>query len=525
MNETPSRRHLGFAALTLWIALPGAWSCAESRPRRDTAGAEDTVQVLYYSANSETWQDFGQPVLTLLFMPLMHEHGGDMEGRLARSREMSADGRAWTYHLRTDVRWHDGVPVTAHDIEFTIKLFQNLDHRNPLAAQRGLGRTVEVIDDSTFTITFELYRDDFVWTPREVFLPSHLLEGLDPADMAEWEFWNAPVGNGPYRFVRMIPNEFIELEASPDYFAGPPGIQRVFLRAGGAWMTMLHAGEVDILTEVGGLTAASLADDPRYRIYQWPSSRPGRITWNHRHPILGDPRVRRALSLTVDRGELAVISGYPADLPTWDVPISRSRLMGALARVPEPLAPDPARARKLLSEAGWEDRDGDGIRERGGQALRFELLTSAEGTAVILQQQFRRIGVHVDIHSIDNELRRDRFREGAFDAILGSMPRDPDRVAPLLTGVPSALAGYEGPELALLDAVLDTTFLEEARERLYEQAWPIVRRDLPATFLLSRLSSTIANSRIRGVSGRDGVAILLHMDELWIEATVPGGPG
>jgi len=105
------------------------------------------------------------------------------------------------------------------------------------------------------------------------------------------------------------------------------------------------------------------------------------------------------------------------------------------------------------------------------------------------------------------------------------MPRDPDRVAPLLTGVPSALAGYEGPELALLDAVLDTTFLEEARERLYEQAWPIVRRDLPATFLLSRLSSTIANSRIRGVSGRDGVAILLHMDELWIEATVPGGPG
>jgi len=324
MNETPSRRHLGFAALTLWIALPGAWSCAESRPRRDTAGAEDTVQVLYYSANSETWQDFGQPVLTLLFMPLMHEHGGDMEGRLARSREMSADGRAWTYHLRTDVRWHDGVPVTAHDIEFTIKLFQNLDHRNPLAAQRGLGRTVEVIDDSTFTITFELYRDDFVWTPREVFLPSHLLEGLDPADMAEWEFWNAPVGNGPYRFVRMIPNEFIELEASPDYFAGPPGIQRVFLRAGGAWMTMLHAGEVDILTEVGGLTAASLADDPRYRIYQWPSSRPGRITWNHRHPILGDPRVRRALSLTVDRGELAVISGYPADLPTWDVPANYS---------------------------------------------------------------------------------------------------------------------------------------------------------------------------------------------------------
>jgi peptide/nickel transport system substrate-binding protein len=72
--------------------------------------AEDTLTIMHYSANTDTWQDFRMPVVTLLFQPLMHVHDGEIEGRLAKRREMSPDGRSWTYHLRTDVRWHDGAP-------------------------------------------------------------------------------------------------------------------------------------------------------------------------------------------------------------------------------------------------------------------------------------------------------------------------------------------------------------------------------------------------------------------------------
>ena len=515
-----------FAVLSIVAALAFAnIGCGEGGTvgRQVASEPEDTVTVLYYSADESTWTDFGQPVLTLLFSPLMHEHGWEVEDRLARSREMSPDGRSWTYHLRTDTYWQDGAPVTAHDVKFTVDLFQNPDIRNSLAAQMGWGRHVTVHDDSTFTVTFDTYRDDKLWIGREVFLPKHLLEGLDPAEFNNWEFWDAPVGNGPYRFVRMVPGQLIEVEANPAYFRGKPEIERVFIRAMGSARAELMAGEADVMTEIGPGTAALFQEDPRYRIYAWTGFRLPRVALNHRNEVLGAVSVRRAIDMAIDRKEIAAAQWVPPGLPIWDV----NATLGQVVRgeLP-PLRPyDPAGARALLSEQGWEDTDGDGIRERNGRELRFSLLGG--GTpALLIQAQLRRVGVGVDLTPVAGDVARNRFQEDDFEASLGGPPRGVE-LNGFLSMVPVEMVGYHNPSLAALEAALDTTFVDEARDELYRRSWPIYRDDLPAIPLPRPPRFTIAHRRIKGVEGRDGVALLLHMEELWIEEENedPGGAG
>jgi peptide/nickel transport system substrate-binding protein len=483
---------------------------------------EDTLTIMHYSANVDTWQDFGMSVLTLLFEPLMHVHDGEIEGRLATRREMSPDGRSWTYHLRTDARWHDGTPFTAHDVKFTIDLFQDPDFDNPAGVQAARGASVDVIDDSTLTLTFGQYRSDY-WVGREVFLPKHLLEDLDPSNTGEWEFWESPVGNGPYRFVRMVPNQLIELEANPDYFLGEPAVGRVFIRVMGNARTELQAGQVDVWSGIGPVTQGVVAQDPRFQIYRPTVGRAtSGIHWNHRHPILGDPVVRRALTMAIDRSELVTVLGTSFEGPFVDVLLSGDRVLrGDLEGVPEPLGPDPESARELLQDAGWKDADGDGVLERGGRPLRFTLLGGGEREAVVLREQFRRIGVEVELATMGREVLGERFSRGDFEAMIFPVALRRNGHG-LLSGTADSIVGYASEEMRRLEARLDTTFLVEERERIYAESWPIFQCDIPVTLLIPNLRGTIANARLRGVSERDGVDLVLHLDEVWLED--PDGP-
>ncbi len=381
-----------------------------------------------------------------------------------------------------------------------------------------------MIDDSTLTLTFGQYRSDYIWVGREVFLPKHLLEGLDPAETFEWDFWTSPVGNGPYRFVRMVPNQLIELEANPDYFRGKPAVDRVFIRVMGNASTELRSGQVDVWSGIGPVTQGLVAQDPRFRIYRPTVSRATTgIHWNHRHPILGDPRVRRALALAIDRSELAAVAGISDGGPFVDVLLSRDRLLrGGLDGIPGPLGPDPTSARELLEEAGWKDADGDGVLERGGLPLRFTLLGGGEREAVVLREQFRRIGVQLELATMGGEVIRERYSRGDFEAVI--FPTGLSRYGQgLLSGTADSIIGYASEEMDRLEAALDTTFLVEERERIYEESWPMFRRDIPLTLLIPALRGTIANRRLRGVSGRDGVELVLHLDEVWMEDSE--GPG
>ncbi|MGH7564722.1 MAG: ABC transporter substrate-binding protein [Gemmatimonadota bacterium] len=441
----------------------------------------------------------------LTFLPLAkQDERGELEGQLARSWEHSPDHREYTYHLRTDVRWDDGVPVTAHDVKFTLDLLGHPD----VAEYPGIEATV--VNDSTVRIRAASagYIDDITYFPR------HRLQGLDPKRFWEWDFWTHPVGNGPYRSVRYIPQTMMEFEANPDYYGGKPRIERVILKfVGEAGLTELLAGNVDIAT-ADLSQIPRIAKDPRFRIYHSVSSSARAIYWKTDHPLFSDPRVRRALTLALDRRELLRLLNLPADLPITDgVFTGRQFRRGEW---PEPLPYDPEEARALLEAAGWRDRDGNGIRENGGSPFRFTASVwgfhGMPQVAVYVQAQLRRVGVQMDIQLLEGG-QWEKLRAGDFEAWMhihqsGALRRDFGRGNPL---------GYRNDEVFDLIDELTATADPEEKDRLYARLTEIFRTDPPFARLLPASRTWFMHRRVHGLSTPFRADPDAYMEELWIE--------
>ena len=353
-------RHPALTVVCALAILSGGCGMNREDPaasRSDTVivGVKDE-QVLLPGFNDPQW---------LTYSPLaVMGTDGEPEPRLAYSWDVSEDGRVRTWHLRDDVRWHDGKPVTAHDVKFTFDLLSHPDYLeiDPL-------EDVTVVDDWTVRITD--VRHDY-YTYVVIFL-KHLLQGLEPARIDQWDFWTHPVGSGPYRFVRYALGRFIELEANPDYFRGKPRIENVVLKfIGEAAAVEALAGNVDVVSFSDGRTARALGRDGRFGLFCGVSDGAFGLYLNHRHPLFSDARVRRAVALAIDRTAILEAIGLPQDLPLTDVLASSRQFRRR--DLPSPLPYDPEAARQLLEEAGWVDEDGDAIREKGGVEGRFSLL-------------------------------------------------------------------------------------------------------------------------------------------------------
>jgi peptide/nickel transport system substrate-binding protein len=441
----------------------------------------------------------------LVFLPLLErDENGETVGRLAGAWEFSRDGRDVRLTLRKDIRWQDGAPVTAHDVKFSIEL-----QHHPAVLKEDLGETA-ILDDSTLFIRdFEGYNEDYY--------PSHLLENLDPTDFWDWEFWQRPVGSGPYRVVRYVPEIGFVLEANPDYAFGTPKIKRVVVRLMGrqaAYMGLL-AGEVDLFPAD---VTTQIAEVPGHRVYyDFSSALPITLFWQTRLPMFQSASVRRALAMALDREALMVIAGYPADL----VPVVDGPLGGVRRRsVPSedggdylpPIPFDPAEARRLLAEEGWVDRDGDQVLDRDGHPFSFTTLVPAGGMyqrlGTMVQEQFRRAGVLMEVQTLAGPVIQGRIRAGEFEAAIlrngyGSMGRWDH--------------GYVNPELDRLQESYGYLRERGPRAELAREITRILQRDVPNFNLVPHPVKWIVNDRIRGLESPWRADPIRYLEELWLE--------
>jgi len=466
----------------------------------------------------------------LMFLPLATwDESGEAIGRLVRSWEHSRDYRTWIFHLRPDVRWHDGVPVTAHDVKWSIELAGNPDvlYDDPWHDVDS----IRVRNDTTLTIFYGRPKDARnTWM---VYWPRHLLEGLDPAQFYQWKFWIQPVGDGPYRYVRHVPKTMVELEANAEFYAGKPAIDRVVIKFGGDnGITELLSGNVDAIAWANPADVPKLAADPRFRVYH--QIGPGipwlqALFWNVRSPLFGDRRVRRALTHAIDRRELLGVLNLPEDLRLTDVLFTgRQYHRGEL---PPPLGYDPEKARAMLREAGWLDGDGDGVLERAGESLRFTALApqgAAGHAAIYVQAALRKVGVHMEIQTLDMNVLRGRVQGGEFEAVFFPYWNSVDgQIRWLAPGLDSgdgtqqerrsAGIGYDNPEVARLLASVRETADPDQVDSIYRDLAPLIRRDLPITFLYPEVTTYVVHRRVRGLESPFHADPIQFMEQLWIE--------
>ena len=288
--------------------------------------------------------------------------------------EISPSGDSYTFFLRKNATWHDGTPVTAHDVEFTFQTYINPESlvRVPKSLEmvKGAGAVIDgeadaatgitVIDDHTIKFDMEFPTGVFLNALYlKPVLPKHVLGEL-PMNMIDEDkfFVDGMMGSGPYTFVQHKPDNFLEFEANPDYYFGRPKIDRVFMHvipSPDSTQIAMQRGEIDV-SRRGGLSIEgykAFIQDPRFVV----SAVAAQMTnagygFNLRNPWLQDRRIRQAWLMAIDRRKL--VDTYANGLGN----IYNSTLHlppGSHTMEMDALYPfDPKAARMLLEEADWD---------------------------------------------------------------------------------------------------------------------------------------------------------------------------
>ncbi len=431
-------------------------------------------------------------------------------GDLAQSFQVSHNGLTITFHLRRNVRWHDGAPFTARDVLYTYRVI--IDPKTPTAYSEDFKQVASVTIPDDYTVVVR-YRRPFApalasW--GTAILPAHLLEGRD---ITKSPLGRRPVGTGPFRFKEWVPGQKIVLEANPDYFEGRPYLDRYVYRLIPDSSTMfmeLKAGGVDMM----GLTPVQYAretDSRRFKgqftKYRYPSNSYLYLGYNLRHPLFKDVRVRRAITAAINKDELiqGVLFGMGRKAVGPIVP-GRWAYNTAIKDIPY----DPAHARHLLAEAGWQPGEG-GMLYKDGRPLQFTILTNQGNqqrllTAQIIQQRLRQVGIDVKIRVVEwAAFLKEFIDKGNFEVVLLAWmtSQDPDMydVWHSSKTKPGELnfIGYRNPEVDRLLEVGRSTFDLEKRKKAYFRIQEILVQEQPYTFLYVPDALPVVSARFHGI--------------------------
>jgi len=409
----------------------------------------------------------------------------DLYGRcvpeLAAHGSRSADGRNWTFQIRPGYRFHDGRPLTARDVAFSLNFYRNHPDFPLLYAHTQHFARVSAPNDSTVEIELQQAIGNMESQLAFLYiLPEHLWAAHAQGDAAR-EFANEGlIGSGPFKLVEYRQNEFVHLAANREHPSMPPAIDEVIFQtfaSQDALVQAMRTGQVDLITEMPNTAVPALRNASGVELAMGtpffpeatdiiidqlaPEDCPADSPCSG-HPALRDPQVRLALAHAVDKQKIidVVLLGLgtpgltlvPAGLGEW--------YDDSLRDYPF----DLTRANALLDEAGYVDGDGDGIREMpgGGRPLRLRVYWPSDSTvgprlAQMLAETWTQAGIGTALQTMDPDaLTASCCPAFDFDIIIWGWTSGPDPsfLLSLMTTeqIPtgSSESGYANPRYDLL---------------------------------------------------------------------------
>jgi peptide/nickel transport system substrate-binding protein len=435
----------------------------------------------------------------------------NLVGDLADSWEITNDGLVIVFHLRKNVRWHDGFPFTARDVEFTFQKLIDPNVKTPYSGDFERVKSLEVVDDYTLKVT---YKEPFVPALSSwgmAIIPKHLLE---KEDLNTTKFSRHPIGTGPYKFKSWKTQEKIELEANPDYFEHKPFIGRYISRVIPDESTIfleLQTQGVDS-SGISPLQYTRQTDTSffkkHYRKFRLPSFSYLYLGYNLRDVKFSDKRVRQALNYAVDKDEIIkiVLLGLGKVATGPYLPGTFAYNESVL-----PASFNPDRARELLKDAGWVDLNNDGWLEKDGKRFEFTILTNQGNeerlkVAQIIQRRLKEVGIKVNVRVVEWSVFLTEFIEKRkFETVLlgWSLPREPDNYDiwhSSKTGEGQFnFVGYKNAEIDDLLTQGRRTFDQEKRKVFYQKAHEILYDDQPYMFIYVPDGLSILHNRFEGI--------------------------
>jgi peptide/nickel transport system substrate-binding protein len=429
-------------------------------PTPAARGAGDTLQLLYWQAPtilnphlSAVFVDWEASRITYEPLASFDKDGAIVPFLAAEVPSLenggvAADGRSVTWKLKPGLQWSDGTEFTSDDVKFTYEFIINPEVGSASRPFYDSIATIETPDRYTVKLNFKdvtpAWAVPFVGS-RGVILPRHLFAEYNNANAKNAPANTLPVGTGPYRVREFKPQEVLFLgnrivetnkivyEVNPFFReADKPHFRRVELRGGGnpdeAARFVLQTGGVDYAwnLQVPGALLDQLATDGKGRVLVNVGARVERLVLNHSdpnretadgersfagnpHPFLSDVRVREAIGLAIDRRRIVEeIYGATAQL-TSNLLVSPANYNSSNTSA----IYDPEQAAALLDAAGWQDSNGDGLRDKDGRKMSMTLLSTnnsaRQASLRIMQENLESLGMEIKLELLDPSIitRRD----------------------------------------------------------------------------------------------------------------------
>lgn len=449
---------------------------------------------------------------------------GEPENDLAESIEVSEDGLTYTVKLKSDAVFHDGTPVTADDVAFTIGKIQDPGIKSPLFGDFA-GITVSKLDEHTLTFTLRRPYASFIWNLSVGILPKHIWSTL-ANDEFSFSQWNVlPIGSGLYKVESVerdsggIP-DYYELTPFDESVSGKPFITRYIFKFYPTEADLLDAydsGDIDSLSGISPTEANALKKDGA-RVLSSPLPRVFGVFFNQNtNKALLDKTVRQALDLAAPKNEIVeeVLGGYAAVLEGPLPPglfdfVESAESISAPERI--------ARAQKLLTDNGWIKNETSNILEKKTKSdtlkLSLSLSTSdnpeLKAVAEKLRTAWQELGAQVDVKVYEaGDLNQNVIKPRKYEALLFGevVGRDAD-IYPFWH---SSERNNPGLNIALyansqVDKLLAQTRVErdtEKRENVYKEFAAEIRKDTPAIFLYSPSFIYVVPKSVKGIELRE----------------------
>lgn len=450
---------------------------------------------------------------------------------LAESWDVHNEGRRIVFHLRKNVKWHDGTPFTAEDVVWTMEKILDPETNTFNAGLFKIdGKNIEfrALDEYTVEAVlakpFAPFLNNLTLAPVA---PKHLLE---KEDINKCDFNESPVGTGPFRFVEWKTSDRVVLKANPEYFGGQPRLDRIEIRiipsAEGSRIALLSK-QIDI----AGLSAedlfilSHLKEIPEHlQIQKWKDFTYFYFAFDLTNPMFSDKRVRQAINYAIDRKTLVQTVLHGTGIPiSGPIPAAS----WAYNKDVENYNYNKEKAKALLKEAGWIPNS-DGIREKDGRKLSFRInykngSASSEGACIQIQNYLKDVGIEVKLQALDfgaliNSLYPDKFQSVVFNWVE---PFDPD----IFTEWHSSQCGDEGmnfmtyknPEVDVLLEKARETMNREERKALYFEIQKKITEDAPYVWLWNQEAAVGVNRRVKGLSKPSPAGLMLNPEKIWVE--------
>lgn len=440
----------------------------------------------------------------------------EMVPDLAERWTVSGDGKTWTFYLRKDVKWHDGSPFTADDVVFTFNSILNPKVNSVRRSDYIIdGRPIVFRAINKYAVQAILPKPfaPFLAHAGMSIIPKHLLEGKD---INTAEFNRKPVGTGPFIFKEWKSGDHVTVARNPGYYGGKPLLKEInykIIPDENSSLIALEAGEIDS-AGIPPKDYKRMKTVKGINVYEYDVLLYTYLGFNLANPKFSDRRVRQALAYATDKNQLVGLIhrglASPAYAPSAPVSWAYS---DEVRKFPY----NPERAKKLLKEAGAENLEFTILVNQGNK--------EREKTAVILQQQYKKVGVKVNVRVLEwsalLKIINAPKDPKEFDAIIigWSLGLDPDGYSIWHSSqYPKGFnfIKYKNPEVDKLLEEGRTTIEKAERKKIYAKLWKAIAEDQPYIFLWYPKAVAGVRDRVGGLSKPGPAGLFLNIEKVFV---------